>query len=39
MGLYQSLMAQGKNEEATRIKNEFAAAWKDADIAIDDSVL
>jgi tetratricopeptide (TPR) repeat protein len=39
MGLYKSLMAQGKNEEATRIKNEFAAAWKDADIAIDDSVL
>ena len=39
MGLYKSLMAQGKNEEASRIKKEFAAAWKDADIAIDDSVL
>jgi tetratricopeptide (TPR) repeat protein len=39
MGLYKSLMAQGKNKEADIIKKEFNTAWKDADIDIDDSVL
>ena len=39
MGLYKSLMAQGKKKEAKIIKKEFKTAWKDADIEIDDSVL
>jgi tetratricopeptide (TPR) repeat protein len=39
MGLYKSLLAQGKNKEANAIKNEFSSAWQDADIEIDDSVL
>ncbi|TXE19995.1 hypothetical protein ES692_01680 [Psychroserpens burtonensis] len=39
MGLYKSLLAQGKNEEAIIIKREFDNAWQDADIDIDDSVL
>lgn len=39
MGLYKSLMAQGKNKEAKTIKEEFNKAWKDADIEIDNSVL
>lgn len=39
IGLYKSLMAQGKNKEAESIKNEFNTAWKDADIEIDNSVL
>ena len=39
MGLYKSLMAQGKNAEAEAIKKEFDNAWKDADIKIDNSVL
>ncbi|MDT7829327.1 hypothetical protein RQM65_11675 [Pricia sp. S334] len=39
MGLYQSLMAQNKKEEAEEIKEEFGKAWKDADIEISTSVL
>jgi tetratricopeptide (TPR) repeat protein len=39
MGLFKSLMAQGKTKEANIIKKEFNTAWKDADIDIDDSVL
>lgn len=39
MGLYKSLIAQGKNKEAKTIKEEFDKAWKDADIVIDNSVL
>ena len=39
MGLYHSLKAQGKMEEANAIKAEFKTAWKDADIAIETSVL
>jgi tetratricopeptide (TPR) repeat protein len=39
MGLYKSLIAQGKNKEANAIKKEFNIAWKDADIEIDNSVL
>lgn len=39
MGLYQSLRAQGKNNEANTIKKEFDKAWKHADLEIDRSVL
>jgi len=39
MGLYQSLKAQGINEEAKIIKLEFDTAWKDADISISTSIL
>ena len=39
MGLYQSLKAQGIEEEAKIIKFEFDNAWKDADILIDTSIL
>jgi tetratricopeptide (TPR) repeat protein len=39
MGLYQSLKAQNKMDEATTIKAEFDKAWKDADITIETSVL
>ncbi len=39
MGLYQSLKAQGKNEEANLIIQEFDTAWKDADISINNSIL
>ncbi len=39
MGLYKSLLAQGKIEEAKSVKKEFDMAWKDADIKIDGSVL
>jgi len=39
MGLYQSLKAQGKIEEAQSIKQEFDKAWKHAEIDIDTSIL
>ncbi len=39
MGLYQSLKAQNKTKEAQHIKQEFDAAWKDADIEISTSIL
>ncbi|WP_055442335.1 tetratricopeptide repeat protein [Lacinutrix himadriensis] len=39
MGLYQSLKAQGKQDEANKIKQEFDTAWKDADIEISTSIL
>ncbi|UJH66510.1 tetratricopeptide repeat protein [Allomuricauda sp. SCSIO 65647] len=39
MGLYQSLKAQGKNDEANNIKKEFDKAWKHADITIEASIL
>jgi tetratricopeptide (TPR) repeat protein len=39
MGLYQCLKAEGKLDEANRIKQEFDAAWQDADIEINTSVL
>ncbi|SDM81926.1 tetratricopeptide repeat protein [Kriegella aquimaris] len=39
MGLYKSLMAQQKMEEARAIKKEFDTAWKHADIEITTSVL
>ncbi len=39
MGLYQSLMAQDKREEALAIKKEFDKAWQYADITIVASVL
>lgn len=39
IGLHQSLKAQGKDEEAAKIKKEFKAAWQHADIQIGHSVL
>lgn len=39
IGLYHSLMEQGKVDEANRIKKEFNDAWKQADMAINSSVL
>nr|WP_299388615.1 hypothetical protein [Allomuricauda sp.] len=39
MGLYNSLKAQGKMEEAGKIKQEFDAAWKHSDIEIETSIL
>ncbi|MCK0134083.1 hypothetical protein [Arenibacter sp. S6351L] len=39
MGLHESLVGQGKIEEAKKIKQEFDNAWKYADIALKTSVL
>jgi tetratricopeptide (TPR) repeat protein len=39
MGLYQSLKAQGKIEEANKIKQEYEKAWKYADVKINSSIL
>ncbi len=39
MGLYQSLKAQGRMQEAQLIKDEFDKAWENADIEIITSVL
>lgn len=39
MGLYQSLIAQDKLQEATEIKKEFDAAWEYADLEINNSIL
>ncbi|TYB70820.1 MULTISPECIES: tetratricopeptide repeat protein [Bizionia] len=39
MGLYESLMAQEKLDEASAIMQEFNTAWQDADIEISTSVL
>ncbi|MGB5355950.1 MAG: tetratricopeptide repeat protein, partial [Eudoraea sp.] len=39
MGLYKSLSAQGKTEEAAVIKAEYDVAWENADIDISDSIL
>lgn len=39
MGLHNSLKAQGKIEEANKIKEEFDKAWEHADIKITTSVL
>tara|TARA_R100001369_G_scaffold20091_2_gene36847 strand:- start:32516 stop:34246 length:1731 start_codon:yes stop_codon:yes gene_type:complete len=39
MGLHQCLMAQGKSEEAKKIKQEFDEAWKYSDLKIDSSIL
>ncbi len=39
MGLHQSLVAQGKSEEAKKIKQEFEKAWEHSDIKIDSSIL
>ncbi|PCJ97154.1 MAG: hypothetical protein COA50_05815 [Flavobacteriaceae bacterium] len=39
MGLYKSLIEQGKTEEATIIKKEFDKAWENADLEIGTSVL
>ena len=39
MGLYKSLLAQGKMDEAAIIKAEYDKAWANADIEIDTSIL
>ncbi len=39
MGLYKSLVAQGKMAEAQKIKKEYDKAWEHADIHISNSVL
>ena len=39
MGLHNSLKAQGKLQEAEKIKQEFEKAWQHADIEINTSVL
>ena len=39
MGLYNTLIAQGKTSEAEKIMREFKIAWEHADIKIDKSVL
>jgi tetratricopeptide (TPR) repeat protein len=39
MGLYQSLLGQGKDEEAEIIKLQFDEAWSKADIEISSSIL
>ncbi|AKA34481.1 tetratricopeptide repeat protein [Flagellimonas lutaonensis] len=39
MGLYQSLKAQNKMDEAKKIKEEFDKAWEHADFEIESSVL
>ena len=39
IGLYNSLKAQGKLEEAKTVKLEFEKAWEHADIAISTSIL
>lgn len=39
IGLHKSLKAQGKDDEAAKIKEEFDKAWEHADIEINTSVL
>ena len=39
IGLHESLIGQGKLEEAKKIKKEFDTAWKHADIKITTSIL
>lgn len=39
IGLYNSLVSQGRHTEANKIKAEFDIAWKDADISISTSIL
>ncbi len=39
MGLYQSLLAQGKTTEANTIKKEFDNAWANSDLEIHTSIL
>ncbi|WP_139000537.1 hypothetical protein [Hyunsoonleella aestuarii] len=39
MGLHNSLLAQGKDDEAKDIKEEFNRAWEDANIEINTSIL
>ncbi len=39
IGLFHSLKAQGKSDEASKIKQEFDKAWANADIQINSSVL
>jgi hypothetical protein len=37
MGLYQSLVGQGKENEAKEVKKRFDKAWAHADISINSS--
>lgn len=39
MGLYQSLLGQGKKDEADLIKQQFDQAWSKSDIEINSSIL
>ena len=39
MGLYQSLLGQGKIEEAQKIKLQFDKSWEKSDIKITSSIL
>lgn len=39
IGLHNSLKAQGKEDEAAKIKDEFDKAWEHADIEIETSIL
>lgn len=39
LGLAQSLTAQGSPEGSEMLSGEFAAAWSNADVAIDSSCL
>ncbi|KAB1069387.1 tetratricopeptide repeat protein [Tamlana haliotis] len=39
IGLYHSLLAQGKTDEANDIHKEFDNAWRDSDIMINSSIL
>jgi len=39
IGLYNSLVAQGRNDEASKVKKEFDKAWAEADIEITSSIL
>lgn len=39
IGLHQSLLGQGKTEEAEKVKQDFDKAWRKADIEITSSVL
>lgn len=38
MGLYHSLLEQGKLEKAKIVKDQFTIAWENADIEINNSV-
>ena len=38
-GLHQSLLLQGKTEEAEKIYKEFLLAWQQADVELSDSYI
>ncbi len=39
MGLYKSLEAQGKTDEASKVRAKFEKAWQHADLEIENSIL